>query len=358
MASTDVPKNVYVIGSGLIGASIALSLKNRSINVTFSDINPDHVEISRAIGLREYDSSFIPELVFVCVPPAQAAEVLARASQEFPEATITDVTSVKNTVLLRAAELGVDFARLVSAHPMAGREVSGPRAARANLFEDRVWVVTPSPLSETHRVSTIEQVIELMGSTWIQMNAEHHDRVVALVSHTPQILSSVLAGELMDQKPEDLAVSGAALSDMTRIAASDPGLWKEILLANSQEVVGVMDSIITSMSRLRTAISTGDSATIEEVLTRGNQGRSRVPGKHGGQYAAYESVSVMVSDKPGSLAELFTAAGALDVNLEDVRIEHVMGRPSGIVELFVRQGEAEILEVGLVSQGFDFRGRT
>ncbi len=358
MGSIDPPNNVHVIGSGLIGASIALSLMNKSVNVTFSDINPEHVEISRAIGLHEFDQRSVPELVFVCVPPAQAAEVLAKASQDFPRATITDVTSVKNMVLTRADQLGVDSKRLVSAHPMAGREISGPGAARGDLFEDRVWVVTPGPKSDPERVRTIERVIELMGSTWVEMNALHHDRVVALVSHTPQILSSVLAGELADQKLEDLAISGAALNDMTRIAASDPILWKEILMANSQEVVSSMDSIIASMIRLRTAITSGDSETIEEVLSRGNSGRARIPGKHGGLHMAFESVNVKISDKPGSLAELFTAAGELEVNLEDVRIEHIMGRPSGIVQLFVRPGEAEILEVGLESQGFDTRGRT
>jgi len=357
MASTDLPSNVHIIGSGLIGASIALSLMNKSVDVTFSDINPEHVDIARSIGLLEFKDHATPDLVFVCVPPAQAAEVLATASRKFPAATITDVTSVKSTVLTRADELGVDSSRLVSAHPMAGREISGPRGARADLFEDRVWVVTPSPKSDPDRVRTIEQVIELMGSSWVEMSALHHDRVVALVSHTPQILASVLAGELTDQKLEDLAISGPALNDMTRIAASDPALWKEILMANSQEVVSSMDSIIASLNRLRNAISSDDSATIEEVLSRGNSGRARVPGKHGGQHVALESVSVMISDKPGALAELFTAAGEFEVNLEDVRIEHVMGRPSGIVQLFVRLGQAEILEVGLESQGFDTRGR-
>ncbi len=358
MASVDAFPRVHVIGCGLIGASIALALSRKSIDVTIADINPEHLDIARAIGLKVFSKEDAPDIVFVCVPPMQAAQVLATASHDFAKATITDVTSVKNTVLTSAIHLGVDPARLVSAHPMAGREVSGPLAARADLFEDRVWVVTPSSASDPDRVRAIERTIELLGSSWVQMGVEHHDRVVALVSHAPQILASVLAGELADQNSEDLAISGAALSEMTRLAASDPALWKEILLANSSEVVGVMDSVISSMNRLRAAIATGDSKVIDEVLARGNQGRSRVPGKHGGQNVPFESVSVMISDKPGSLAELFTAAGGLDVNLEDVRIEHVMGRPSGIVQLFVRSGEAHILESGLVSQGFDSRGST
>jgi prephenate dehydrogenase len=358
MESADSLPRVHVIGSGLIGASIALALSKKSIDVTVDDINAEHLDVARSIGLKTPNADKSASIVFVCVPPNQAAEVLATASQDFPEATITDVTSVKNTVLTRAIEMGVDPVRLVSAHPMAGREISGPRAARSDLFEDRVWVITPSSVSDTQRVTEIERAIELLGSSWVQMDAEHHDRVVALVSHAPQILASILAGELVDQDSGDLGIAGAALGEMTRIAASDPSLWKEILLANSTEVLGVMDSVMSSMTKLRAAIASGDSLVIEEVLRRGNQGRSRVPGKHGGQHVSFESVSVMISDEPGSLAELFTAAGGLDVNLEDVRIEHVMGRPSGIVQLFVREGEAHILETGLESQGFDTRGRT
>lgn len=358
MDSANSSSRVHVIGCGLIGASIALALAKNSIDVTVADVNPEHLDIARSMGLHVHNHQVFPDIVFVCVPPTQAARVLATASSDFPDATITDVTSVKSAVLASAAELGVDSGRFVSAHPMAGREVSGPRAARSDLFEDRVWVVTPTASSEPHRVRSVEHIIELMGSSWVQMSAEHHDRVVALVSHAPQILSSILASELADQESQDLAISGAALSDMTRIAASDPVLWKEILLANSTEVIEVMDSVISSMNKLRAAIDSGDSSVIEELLIRGNQGRARVPGKHGGEHVSFESVNVMVSDKPGALAELFTAAGALKVNLEDVRIEHVMGRPSGIVQLFVRQGEARILEDGLESLGFDTRGRT
>lgn len=355
---SNVNSHIHIIGLGLIGGSIALALKSRGFTVSFRESNPDHAEIARTIGLTERSADDLsPEIVFVCVPPAQAASVLAQASLDFPDATITDVTSVKGAVLSRAIELGVDTHRMVSAHPMAGREVSGPRAARSDLFEDRVWVITPSQDSDQERVRSIENIVEVMGSSWVKMDADHHDRVVALVSHTPQILSSVLAGELAGEDPHDLAISGAALSDMTRIAASDPQLWQEILLANSTEVVRVMDSVISAMNRLRDALNEGDAEVISHVIARGNKGRDQVPGKHGGQPVAFEAVNVMISDKPGSLAELFTAAGELDVNLEDVRIEHVMGRPSGIVQLFVRRGQAEVLELGLDSQGFDTRGR-
>lgn len=351
----EVP-SVHIIGTGLIGTSLALALKDKGCAVSGEDLNPNHSQIARNIGLSDLESTSVPEIVFVCVPPAQAAEVIARASQRFATSTISDVTSVKDSVIASAIEQGADPSRLVSAHPMAGREVSGPRAARADLFEDRAWVITPATGSDAHRVDQLKSLVGLLGGTWVEMKADQHDRVVALVSHTPQILSSILASQLVDQDSAELAISGTALADMIRIAGSDPQLWQEILLANSGEVVRVIDSVLESMTDLRDSIASHDAAKVQQLIRLGNIGKSKVPGKHGGTPVTFEALSVMISDKPGALAELFTAIGDLDVNLEDVRIEHIMGKPSGIVQLFVRQGQAEVLEAGLVTKGFDTRG--
>ncbi len=348
--------SVHVIGTGLIGASLALALQRLGYTVSGEDIDPQNTQIARKVGIVERDAGTEPDVVVVSVPPSNAAGVLAAASSTFNNATITDVTSVKASVLNQAVMSGADTRRLVSAHPMAGREVSGPRGARDDLFKDRVWVITPFPDTEPRRIRVITSLIEALGSTWVDMDMTRHDRVAALVSHVPQIMSSVLAGELVDQSPADLVISGVALGEMTRIAASDPQLWQEILVANSPEVVKVVDSIISRLTEFRHAISDEDADAILKIMTRGNVGRLQVPGKHGGNQAAFAAVNVMISDKPGALAELFTVAGELGVNLEDVRIEHVMGRPSGIVQLFVRQSEMGILESGLESRGFDTRG--
>lgn len=349
--------SVHIIGTGLIGTSLALALVNKGCTVTGEDLNPEHAQIARNIGLNIPEVASEPEVVFVCVPPAQAAEVIAQASRRFPGATISDVTSVKGSVIRAAIELGADTTRMVSAHPMAGREVSGPRSARADLFEDRSWVITPLRDTDGARLEQMRALVELLDGTLVEMAAEDHDRVVALVSHTPQILASLLAGQLVDRDPRELAISGAALTDMIRIAGSDPQLWQEILLANSGEVVQVIDSVLESLVDLRESIAQRDAARVEAVIRRGNIGKSHVPGKHGGVPVPFETLNVMITDKPGALAELFTAVGDLEVNLEDVRIEHVMGKPSGIVQLFVGQGQASVLEAGLVAKGFDTRGR-
>ena len=160
----------------------------------------------------------------------------------------------------------------------------------------------------------------------------------------------------------EVEVSGQGLRDVTRIAGSDPSLWREILAANAGPVADVLSGVADDLDRVVAALrSIADgtdsdaSGVVEDALRRGRTGRSRVPGKHGATPADYATVPVQVADAPGELARLFTAAGEAGINLEDVRIEHVLGRPSGLVELAVRPENGARLAESLRDRGFDVR---
>jgi prephenate dehydrogenase len=191
------------------------------------------------------------------------------------------------------------------------------------------------------------------------MTPEEHDRAVALVSHAPQVLSSVLAGQLTEADESYVRVAGQGLRDMTRIAASDDQLWTDILCTNAGPVAEVLESIIEQLSEVRLSLQALDSgastAEITDLLKSGAEGRRRIPGKHGGSADSYASVGVMLADAPGELARLFAAAGDEGINTEDVRIEHILGRPSGLVEVFVSPGRGDALRSALRARGFDVR---
>lgn len=345
---------VLIVGSGLLGASIGLALRRAGVTVWLDDVDPDVLALAaeRGAGAPWHPGAESPALVVVAVPPATAGEVMARAS-EHVGATITDVTSVKWEPLARACERGADPRRLVGGHPMAGREVSGPAAARADLFDDRVWVIAPLPESDPDRVDTVRDLALTCGAVPIVMAPDEHDRAVALTSHAPQALSSLLAAMLLEADQEAVAVSGQGLRDMTRIAESDPVLWEAILRANADAVAPVLEAYARSLTELIGVIRS--RGNVSEALARGVEGRRRVPGKHGAAATSYDIVPVIIKDEPGELARVFVAAGDLGVNLEDVRIDHVLGKPSGLVELSVRQESTETLVDGLRSRGFDVR---
>ena len=354
---------VLVIGTGLIGASVALSLRRAGVRTLLEDVSPDNLRIAEQAGagaaLQDED---IPTMVVVAVPPRFAAEVLANASRRFPDATLTDVTSVKARVMSDALALGADPARLVGGHPMAGREVSGAAGARADLLDDRLWVLTPLPTSDIEHVRQAHRLVTACGAYPVEMSVDEHDSAVALVSHTPQVLSSVLAGQLTDAEVDHVRIAGQGLRDMTRIAGSNVAMWSDILDVNAAPVADVIERVADDLARtaraLRALAEHGDASAareVEAILAAGVEGQARIPGKHGAAPSAYREISVMLADRPGELGRLISAVGDAGVNVEDIRIEHVLGRPSGLVGIFVRPESGEGLIEDLLQGGFDVR---
>lgn len=347
---------VLIIGTGLIGASIAMALHRARVDVLLEDIDAEHVEIAAAASHgRALEPSDSPTMVLVAVPPSIAAEVMADASARFSQATITDVTSVKEKILKDAQELGADPTRLVGGHPLAGREVSGPSGARNFVFDDRIWVITPSDEATEEHIGRVRRLIATVGAYPIEMSPRDHDAAVALTSHGPQVLASALAAQLEHVDPAMVRVSGAGLRDMTRIAASDPQLWADILTANAHPVADVLDAVASELTEVAAALRLDGRGTVLDVMSRGNAGNEVVPGKHGGSASPYSVIPVMITDRPGELAKLFTAADDAGISVEDVRIEHVLGRPSGLVELSVQLDVGERLADLLRHRGFDVR---
>jgi prephenate dehydrogenase len=347
-------RSVLIVGTGLIGTSLALALRRVGIDVLLTDRDQARCVEASAMGAGRVASDVEPDVVIVCVPPRETAAVLAEQATLHPAATLMDVASIKGPVIAEADRLGVPMERFVGSHPMAGRELSGPSAARADLVDDRLWILTPEDASADH-VAKAESIVRLCGGVAVVMSAHDHDEAVALVSHTPQVLASVLAAQLTDAADDQVSIAGQGLRDMTRIAGSSTELWREILLGNAEPVARVLRSIIGTLGAVQGALETAQEDAVEAMLVAGADGQQRIPGKHGAQASPYVEIAVMVEDRPGQLAGLVVAAGDAGINLEDVRIEHVLGRPSGLIELAVRPEHGDRLAAVLRAAGFDVR---
>jgi prephenate dehydrogenase len=350
--------SVLVIGSGLIGASIGLALRQRGLQVWIDDVDPDAVAVAagRGAGTPGRPASD-PDVVFVAIPPLQAAEVIVESLRTYLTSTVSDVSSTKTQLHAEVEGSGSDMSRFVPGHPLAGREVSGAAAARADLFADRVWALTPSSSTDPRRVAQVADLVQSLGAVVVVTAAEQHDRAVALTSHTPQIVASLVAAGLDPLGEADVRLSGQGLRDVTRLAASDPDLWTEILTSNALPVSEALDSLISRLEVVRDGLLAGPqgAARVRGALAAGVAGVRKVPGKHGARPVSYAVVPVVIADRPGELGRLFAAAAATGVNLEDVRIDHAQGRPTGLVELEVQPAAAAVLSAGLRAGGWEVR---
>ena len=362
-----MPTAVLVVGTGLLGTSVALTLREAGIQVWLHDTNPEAAAVAASmgagvVGLPDTD----PDLVIVAVPPLLTGLVVVEWQRRYTTSTFTDLASVKVIPLREVMAAGGDLTRYVGGHPMAGREVSGPAGARADLFVDRVWAITPLDGTDLDRVALVRGVAENAGAVPVMLDPTTHDRAVALTSHAPQVVSSLLAARLAHADPAEVMVSGQGLRDVTRIAASDPELWTEIIAANADQVLDVLDGLDDDLQTMRDALrrlggadggTAGDLADIGYLLRQGNAGRARVPDKHGDRLAPdYSVVAVQIDDRPGELGRLFAAAGEAAVNIEDVRIDHALGRLVAVVELLVRPEVAQGLSDSLAAAGWRLRG--
>ena len=346
---------VLIVGTGLIGTSIGLALTQAGHAVVLADESAAHLAAAVDLGAgRAVRSGDTPAVVFVAVPPARVASVISAYASTYVDATFSDVASVKTQPVADVELIDGMSVRFVGGHPMAGRETSGPSGARADLFVDRLWILTPGASVPEWRVEAVASLVADCGAVVRRMTPEAHDRAVALTSHTPQVLASLMAGLIAQAPASDIQLSGQGLRDLTRIAGSSPELWDEILAANAEEVEAVLDAFAEHLAGVRSALRGG--ASLREMLHVGNAGRARIPAKHGGPSRAEDVVvSVAIDDRPGALARLFAAAADAGISIEDVRIDHMVGRENAIVELTVRAGSAPLLIDRLTAGGWQIR---
>jgi prephenate dehydrogenase len=359
-------RTALVIGTGLIGTSAALALASRGVTVHLADHDPGQARTAAALGAGTDEApEGVVDLCIVAVPPAHVAHQLADVMRRGVARGYLDVASVKGGPRRELESLGLDLTAYIGTHPMSGRERSGPLAATADLFEGRPWVLTPTRDTDTEVLNLALELVALCRAVPVVMDADAHDRAVALVSHMPHLVSGMVAARLENAEEAAVRLCGQGIRDVTRIAASEPGMWIDILSANPGPVADLLADVSADLDEtvraLRALQSSDDTKRregaegVETMLRRGNAGQARVPGKHGAAPAAYEIVAVLISDQPGELARIFADAGAAGVNVEDVRIEHATGQQAGFVQLMVQPAAAPKLAAALRERGWAMR---
>jgi prephenate dehydrogenase len=335
---------IVVIGAGLIGTSIALGAKRAGAEVEL--IDADGRAEALANDLVESTKVIDPTIVVIATPTSALDGVIERFKSLYPKSTFIDIGSTKTKVKVQVQSDSNFAERFCPTHPMAGRELDGAEAAQSDLFVGKSWIITPLPETSGESIALVKELIEKLGARVIAMSPEEHDFAVAAVSHMPQVISSLLAAQLEGKSPEYLALAGTGVLDTTRIAGSNPELWREILNLNREAIVPLLKDFQKDLSTLI------DHYDVSEVLERGRRGRQSLPGKHRSASRSYTYLPVVIDDKPNQLALLFDECAKANVNVEDITIEHSPEQETGLVLLALSASNADALQKHLIASSW------
>lgn len=354
-------ERVAVVGTGLIGTSIAMAAARAGDQVRGFDV--DAAVLARAAERAGLSAAPSLEgcvrgasLVFVCAPIPALPGLVAEALGLAPEAVVSDVGSVKSHVMELVAEAAAasDLSRYVGGHPMGGSERSGPEHASPSVLDGVVWVIAPAPGAD-EAATRLAAWVERIGARPVRMDAERHDRLVAVVSHLPQVASTALMGLAATEEagePEILLLAAGGFRDLTRLAASNPHLWSDILLANRDAIARAIDLYVERLGRLRDLVMAEESTQVEEAFATAKEARLTLAAKPQVR-SGVAVLQVPVPDRPGVLAEVTATLSEAGVNIEDLQIVHSPEGGQGTVHLTVATDAASVAEGALRERWFE-----
>ena len=350
--TSPASRRAHVVGLGLIGASVAFALKANGWTVTGSDLDPEATRAAleaNAISGTEMTSGHT--LLVVATPAGSVVDVANDLLERFPspDLIVTDVAGVKSSIVA-----GVSDPRFLGGHPMAGSEQRGLSGARFDLFRGCTWVLTPTPATQPAMYSALHGYLREVGASVVAIDANDHDRLVALASHVPHLLAGALMNEATktaEQDPVLLQLAAGGFRDMTRIAAGDPAIWPDILFENREAIDQTLAALEDRLDALRKALASDGRVTIEQSLQDASVARRQLPGRAlSSDNLAY--LRIVVSDQPGVLATVTRAASDLQVNIYDIEIAHGIEGVGGTLLLAVDAKRSEALVESLLELGF------
>jgi prephenate dehydrogenase len=336
-------ERLAVVGTGLIGTSVALAAGRAGTRARGFDADPGVLERAAARGAIEPVPALAEavgdaELVVVAVPvgvaPSVVREVLDAAG---PDVVVTDVASTKRPLA------SLEDPRFVPGHPVAGGATGGPARAAADLFDAATWFLTPTETSSADSVGLVERFVASLGARTVRTDAAAHDRLLAVTSHLPHALANLLMLRVAVAAEEDdapLAFAGASLREMTRLAGANATVWSDIFLGNADEIAGALDGLRASLDELAQALRNGDRKRIEETIATAAAARERLESfAYRTAPAELNRIRIRVPDQPGVLARITQILGAAQINLEDFELRHVSPEYGGVLVILVAGAE-------------------
>jgi prephenate dehydrogenase len=336
----DSLRKVGVIGCGMIGGSIALSLSKVGHRVSVLDLPRNEKAILKQIPSVAVVTSVAdicdegPDVIFVCVPADKSVKIVREVVAEAREGTIiTDVAGVKKPIMDAAKKLVPKDIIFVGGHPMAGSEKSGVEAAQPFLFQNAVYVLSPLRNYPQETMLPLLEAIDQLGARILFMDAAKHDKIAAATSHLPQLLAVELVSLLntLSKRDENFNVLAAGgFRDMTRIASSDFAVWKDVVATNKENIVDIIDAFVRKLSSMRDFVGDGKTRELEREFEDARYGRSQIRREGKGFLRPLYDLYVVVEDKVGVLKEITSTLADSGINIKDIELLKVREGTGGM----------------------------
>ena len=357
---------IAILGTGLVGASLGMALSRLPEVDEVAGFDRSDTELQTALGrgaiqraaASARDAVADADVVVIAVPVSAVpgvAEEIAPALR--PGTILTDVASVKATVVQALERFAPAGVQVIGGHPMAGSAETGAAHASAELFVGATYLLTPTPQTDPEAYQRLHGLVASLGARVLAVTPERHDLLVAVISHLPQLAASTLmnlaAERARDEHAGLLLLAAGGFRDATRVAASNPDLWLDICAENREAIVAVLADYEERVRDLREVLSAADDGGLRTMLSAARDARRSLPGKET-QRGELVELSLPIPDRPGVLAEVTTTVGGAGVNIEDFGIEHSPEGGRGRLRMAILGvAEAERARAALEALGYE-----
>jgi prephenate dehydrogenase len=338
---------ISIIGLGVIGGSLGMSLKSLGYRVVGVDQDEQTLRVALDTGAIDEGTTDCRRgvagagIIFLAVPVAGIMEMAARIRDAAPaDAVITDVGSTKEQVVDALEDLYP--ARFVGGHPMTGSERAGIGGADQYLFENAIYVLTPTERTGPQALAAVKQLVGEIGASPICLTPREHDLIVAAVSHQPYLLAVALmnlASSLEPDHPAAVMLAAGGFRDVTRVASGDPSMWMDIFASNREFILQTSRQLRALLSEMERCLEDGDTVSLADQLRRARAGRARIPSVVRGFLPAVYELLITVPDRPGAIAGITGILGEQGINIVDIEIMRIREGDGGTLRLAFKTEE-------------------
>lgn len=325
-------KRVLLVGLGLIGGSIAMAIKKEhQCTIVGHDISADHANLAKRLHIIDEVSEDLKGEAeaadfIVLATPVEETEKLLDWFTEFPtppSALITDVGSTKNRIMKKAGELREKGVTFIGGHPMAGSHKSGPASAKAHLFENAFYMITPDQGTESSKIEELKTWLKGTNAKFIVMDAQKHDLLTGVVSHFPHVVAASLVRQVQHYSHDyaeinDLAAGG--FKDITRIASSSPVMWKDIVKHNQENILTFIDEWITEMESVKELVHAADDEGLHSYFSGAKKYRDALPIKAKGAITSFYDLYVDILDDIGVISKVTSILAEQKLSITNIRV--------------------------------------